>query len=301
VAQIDLREFREESLVIHFGGETGQIDALTFGNALISVAEALRAINHEVNPGYALEIRIEAIGPGSFRATLRTAKRSLKNLFSGESFRALVIGIFATFLYDKVFNPDSPPIIKVNDDMVIIEYGDDRVIVPKEVFEKAEKVADNPAVNQHVSRTMEVLESDPSVTSFGITRDLSDPKPLIDFPREAFSVIRQNSSPPARDGRRFTDHDAVLSVHKAVFQRSPRKWEFVWNGFRISAPILDDSFFDRLEAREISIRQGDAYQATLRVYQVYDSMTGTWVNESYEVLRIGNLVSRPPEQGTVGF
>ena len=30
VAQIDLREFQDDSLVIHLGGEARQIDALTF-------------------------------------------------------------------------------------------------------------------------------------------------------------------------------------------------------------------------------------------------------------------------------
>jgi hypothetical protein len=296
MATIDLRTFEDEGFVLHFGGRTQEVDALTFGNALVSLAEAIRAINHEVNPGYALEVSIEAVGPGSFRARLRTAKKSLRNLFSGDSARDLVIALLATFLWEKAISPDTPPTITVNIDGVIIEHGNDRIIVPREAFEQKAKVDRSPAVSRHVARSMEILENDPSVTSLGIARGLRDPDPVIEFPREVFPVIRHNAAPPPEDGRRTQDHDAVLAVHKAVFERSARKWEFVWNGFRISAPILDQTFFDRLQTRQISLRQGDAFQAVLRVYQVFDRMSGTWLNESYEVIAVGELVARGPDQ-----
>ncbi|QQR37917.1 hypothetical protein [Devosia rhizoryzae] len=269
---------------------------MTFGNALVSIAEAIRAINHEVNPGYSLEVAIEAVGPGSFRARLKTEKRSLLNLFSGQTARDLVIALLATFLWEKVIDPDTPPVITVNSDYVIIEHGSDRIIVPKEAFDHKAEVERSPAVNRHVSKTMEVLEHDPSVTSLGIARNLTDPEPVLDIPRGLFPIIRQNSVPATDDGRRSQEHNAILSVHKAVFERSSRKWEFVWNGFRISAPVLDQTFFDRLENRQLSLRQGDAFRAVLRVNQVYDRLSETWLNESYEVVTVGELVSRKPGQ-----
>jgi len=273
----------------------------TFGNALVSLAEAIRAINHEVNPGYGLEIQIEAVGPGSFRARLKTTKKSLRNLFSGASARDVVIALFATFLWEKVISPDEPPRIIIDGEAVIIEHGDDRIIVPKEVFDQKAKVERSSSVNRHVARSMEVLESDPSVTSLGIARGLRDPEPVIEFPREMFPIIRHNAVLPPEEGRRHQDHDAVLTVHKAVFERSTRKWEFVWSGFRISAPIVDQSFFDRLEGREVSLGQGDAFKATLRVHQVFDRMSGTWLNERYEVISVGELVARRPDQSSVAF
>lgn len=179
---------------------------------------------------------------------------------------------------------------------MIIEHGRDRIIVPREAFEQKEKIERSPAVNRHVARSMEILENDPSVTSLGIARGIRDPEPVIEFSRESFPIIRRNAVPPPEDGRRFQDHDAVLSVHKAVFERSARKWEFVWNGFRISAPILDQTFFYRLETRQISLRQGDAFKAVLRVHQVYDALAGTWLNESYEVMTVGEMIAREPDQ-----
>lgn len=301
MATIDFRAFEDDGFVLHFGGRAHEVDALTFGNALVSLAEAIRAINHEVNPGYSLDIVVEAVGPGSFRARLKTAKKSLRNLFSGATARDLVVALFAAFLWEKVISPDTPPTIIINADAVIIQHGNERIIVTKEVFEQKEKVEKSAAVNRHVAKAMEVLENDPSVTSLGIARGIRDPEPVIEFPRETFPIIRRNAVPLPEEGRRFQDHDAVLSVHKAVFERSSRKWEFVWSGFRISASIVDQTFFDRLESRQISLRQGDAFEAVLRVHQVFDSMSEIWLNERYEVIFVGDVVSRNSEQSAADF
>lgn len=298
---IDLREFDDDGFVLHFGGRTHQVDALTFGNALVSLAEAIRAINQEVNPGYALEIAIDAVGPGSFRARLKTAKTSLRNLFSGSITRDIVVSLLATFLWEKVINSELPPTIIVNEDSVVIEHGSDRIIISKEAFDQKAKVDRNPGVNKYVARAMEAMENDPSVTSLGIARGLHDREPVIEFSRDAFPIIRSNAVPPPEKGTRHQDHSAVLTVHKAVFERSSRKWEFIWNGFRISAPIIDDTFFDRLESRQVSLQQGDAFEATLRVHQVFDRMAETWLNDWYEVISVGELVARKPEQSSAKF
>ena len=121
------------------GGQMHQVDALTFGDAFVSLAEAIRAINHDLNPGYGLEIQIEAVGPGSFRARLKTTKKSLRNLFSAASVRDVVVALFATFLWGKVISPDQPPKIIVDGEVVVIEHGEDRIIVLKEVFDQEGK------------------------------------------------------------------------------------------------------------------------------------------------------------------
>lgn len=296
MATIDLTHFGDDGFVLHFGGKSHEVDALTFGNALISLSEAVRAINQEINPGFGLEIAIDAVGPGSFRARLKTAKKSLKNLFSGEIPKDILIALLGAFLWEKVINPQEPPIVIVNDESVIIQHGNDRIIVPREAYEVRERVNSNPTLNRQVARAMETMENDPSIESFGIARDLKDPEPIIELPREVFPIIRENTLPRPEDGKRFIDKDAVISIHKAVFERSLRKWEFIWDGFRISAPILDQSFFDQLEARSIAIKQGDAFTATLRIHQTLDKMTGNWMNEKYEVLIVGDRISRRPDQ-----
>ena len=65
---IDLRELNSDQIVIHFGGALTSVDAYTFGNSLVSLADTIRAINETINPGQNIEIRLDAVGLGSFRA-----------------------------------------------------------------------------------------------------------------------------------------------------------------------------------------------------------------------------------------
>ena len=67
---------------------------------------------------------------------------------------------------------------------------------------------------------------------------------------------------------------------------SRRKWKFVWNGFRISGTVLDEDFLRKFEKGVMSIEEGDVFKATLRVLQFRDRMSGSWLNEKYEVLKV---------------
>jgi hypothetical protein len=51
-------------------------------------------------------------------------------------------------------------------------------------------------------------------------------------------------------------------VLKAILVRSARKWQFVWNGIKISAAISDESFYDSLARHEYEFGQGDVIDAS---------------------------------------
>jgi hypothetical protein len=100
VATIDLRELSGDDFVLHFGGRPNNVDAFTFANSLLSISEALREINQQLNPDYNLEIAIDSLGTGSFRARLKTKAKKLSKLL-GKPSRELVIGVLAAFIYEK--------------------------------------------------------------------------------------------------------------------------------------------------------------------------------------------------------
>jgi hypothetical protein len=80
LAIIRLEPF-EDAVVIHFGTEATRINAYTLATTLISVADAAKAANAAINPGYEIEVVVEALGPGSFKATVRTIYHEAGNLF----------------------------------------------------------------------------------------------------------------------------------------------------------------------------------------------------------------------------
>jgi hypothetical protein len=284
MADIDLRAMPENEIVFHFGGRANEVDAFTFSNSLIAFGEAIQEISRQLNPELRISVTIDGVGPGSFRARIKTTTNFLGGLFKTHA-KEMVIGVLSGIIVDMAMT--SHDTIIINDSEVIIERGSDKIIVPRTVYDARQKLTDQRRVENHISRAFGVMENDPSVTDFGILGHLSADFPIAIIPRESFpriSLIEVDEDP--KDGLRHKDYRAVLTIVKAIFQRGNRKWEFVWQGNKISAPIRDEAFFGKLASREIWFAQGDEIDSTLRVHQTLDDINNVFVNQSYEVIEV---------------
>ncbi len=102
---VDIREFEEE-FVIYFGGEPKRINAYTLASSLVSVADDVKSANSLINPGYNVEVVVEAFGEGSFKVKVRTLYNGAKNLFSKENLKAITLGVIAAYIYQHTLSPD---------------------------------------------------------------------------------------------------------------------------------------------------------------------------------------------------
>jgi len=68
---VDLRTIEDE-FVFHFGGEFHRINAETFANSILELTGAIKEINRIANPNYDIEVYVDALGEGSFRARIKT-------------------------------------------------------------------------------------------------------------------------------------------------------------------------------------------------------------------------------------
>src|ERR1700722_4901604 len=121
MATINVSQLSEagDAFVIHFDTEGERINAYTLASALVGIADAAKAANATLNFGYDVEIVVEAIGPGGFRAILRAVYQETRNLFSGEAARTIVLSIVATFIYEQAFAPNKEIKVEVRTDEVI--------------------------------------------------------------------------------------------------------------------------------------------------------------------------------------
>lgn len=286
---IDLRDLPEDEFVLHFGGRTHEIDAVTFSQALLGMAGALQEVNRQLYPEVPMEVTIDAVGPGSFRARVKNKPKQQEGLFDAKDIvSGLVVGVILLTIQQAVADK---PKITVSPEYVIVEDGHDRTIVPRQIWDAQSSLPNKPQVKRHLSKTFTALEDDPSVTDFGILRHMKDEQGVAILPREEFARVARPSeeeTPPSRE----LDEPTPLTVVKAVFQRGTRKWEFIWKGHRISAPITDESFFDRLAAREFWLAQGDELDAVLRIHQRFDDLNQVYVNEHYEVVAVHDVRHR---------
>lgn len=86
---IDIREFKSD-FVIYFGGKPARINAYTLASSLVSIADAVKAANTLINPGYEVEVVVEAFGEGSFKAKIRTLYNGvMSDIFSSDNLKTI--------------------------------------------------------------------------------------------------------------------------------------------------------------------------------------------------------------------
>ena len=286
---LEISQF-ENSFVIHFATEDKQINAYTLASTLVGLADAAKAANASVNPGHNIEIVVEALGAGSFRAKISAVYTSAQNLFSKQALQTIILSIIASFIYERTLSVHNDVKIEIRTNEVVIERGNDRVIVPRNVYDATRTVETNPQFVGAVGRTMESVAKDEKVTGLAIVRDFDLPTAEIVIPREALQEI----APTVRDdgNQRVVEEDCDLQIVKALLVRSGRKWEFRWRGVKISAPVLDQRFYDEFFAHRITIAPGDEFKARLVIRQTRDKDTGIYANVGYEVVQVYRHIPR---------
>ena len=289
MTEFDIREFEQE-FVIHFGSERPAINAYTLASSLVSIADAVKEANSIVNPGYEVEVIVEALGHGSFKAKVRTVYTGLGNLFSKDNLKAISLGVVAAYIHQHTLAPDVEVNVIVDDTQVVIEQGEDRVIIPRDVHDALQEVEKSEKFRRSVGKTFSVVDEDKDITSVGLAPTMDDEPPPLEVPRDRFALVPRE--PGIDEPSREIVETVNLQIVRAILQKSRRRWEFVWSGHTISAPVLDDQFYEDFIAHRITIAPGDALKVELKIYQTKDESTGIFTNDRYEVLRVLGHIPR---------
>jgi hypothetical protein len=280
----------EDSLVIHFSVSDQRINAYTLATTLVGFADAAKAANSSINHGHEIEIVVEALGPGSFRAKIRAVYRKSKNLFSNQALQSIVLGIISSFIYERTLAKHDDVRVVVQTNEVIIEHGEDRIVVPRGTYDATRIAEKNPQFVRGMGRALDSISRDERISSIGFVPDMTSPEPSLLIPRDSLPTIDPSirDEPPIR----LVEEECELQIVKAILERGDRKWEFMWRGVKISAPVSDDSFYSDFFAHRITIAPGDELRVRLAITQIRDSETGIYTNTRYEVLEVRGHVPR---------
>jgi hypothetical protein len=226
-----------------------------------------------------------------------TIHHGASNLFSGEAVRAIVFSVIANFIYQHTLAPKAGVTVNVGATEVVIQQGDTRIVVPRYVHDATPVVARSPLFLRGIESTVRAVEADPDIQSIGFSTDLGQPAP-VPIPRQDFIALPSSLSgndPDTRDLVEITD----IEILRAILDRSRRRWQFVWNGMKIPAPVLDDRFYNEFFAHRITIAPGDRLRVRLRVRQRRSPDVKIYINEAYEVLEVLQHIPRG-RQATLG-
>ena len=279
-----------DRFVLYFDTPRREINAYALAGALVGLADAVREANATVNPGYLVEVVVETLSDGSFKATVRTVFTKARNLFSHQAVQAVIWGIVATHIYEKLIKTDAPPRITVTDTLVTIEIGKDKIIVPKDIYEAKRQLDKSERFNNAAGKMFDAPASDPSIKGIALTEESGNVPPTLIVPREMFGLF-QTEQPIDETTREIVEITQV-EISRAILERGKRRWEFFWRGVKIAAPILDERFFDRFFAHEITIAPGDGLEVALRITQEKNADSGIFVNVRYEIVEVYAHVPR---------
>lgn len=291
MAQINTGQF-QDSFVIYFGKEGGRINAYTLASTLVQIADAARAANASINPGYDIEVHVEALGQGSFKTCVRATYRMARNIFSADGLRNIVLGVIASYIYQVTLAPDTTVTVKIETDEVIIEQGDTVIVIPRNTYEGLKEAEKNQQFKDSIHGALQTISQDQEIRSVGIMRSMDEAKPQVEVLAERLGTLPKPLSlekAPTRD----IEQIAEVEVLRAIFERSTRRWEFVWNGIRIPAPVLHDAFYEDLATHKVTLATGDVLRVRLKIKQYMNPDTGVYLNEAYEVVEVLQHTSRP--------
>jgi len=281
----------DDRIVLYFGTSDHKINAYSLAASLIAFADAVRKANKQINPGYDVEIVVEALEEGSFRVILQAIYKAAGNIFSKETLKAIAISIVSSIIYEKVFT--TQPIITINTNEVIIESNGEKLIVPRQIYEQAEIVKKNDSIQSSVNKIFEAVNSDDSVSSFGITNSMQNKVPELTIPKSRIKeVVELSPNTNEESINVIEEENEKLEIVKAILERGSRKWEFIWRGIRISAPVLDDDFYNRFFNHDIKIAPGDILEVKLKITQRKLPDISVYENIKYEVVCVKNHTPR---------
>jgi len=207
-----------------------------------------------------------------------------RDLFSHQAVQAVIWGIVATHIYEKAIKTEKPPKIMVDDSLVVIEIGNDKIIVPKNVYEAKRQVEKSGRFHAAVSKVFNAAAADSNIQGLALVEEGETPQPSFLITRDKFAIF-QNERPIDESTREILEITQV-EISRAILERGKCRWEFFWRGVKIAAPILDERFFDRFFAHEITVAPGDSLEVALRVIQERKPDSGIYVNVRYEVVEV---------------
>lgn len=286
----------DSNFTIKFDGESHQIDANVLISFLLHTSTIIHEINRRLDNDRKIEVKINALERGSFLVHIElveTVIESLKNLFNGGyvnhagSVIAIVVGLIQLkqFLQGK-----EPENIERGRDTTKVMDGNGRShTVSNFIFDLSEH---NSVIQDGLSQGFEVLANDSSVTALEVLNALK--KTFVSVQRDEFSAMSTKRD-ALLPGERVTYERAMLSISRPSFEEN-LKWDFNYKGNRISAKMLDMAFQESFNNGTINFQKRDNLEVHLEITQKWNEPTNTYVNKSYQVVKILQHIPRKDYQ-----
>jgi hypothetical protein len=289
-----MKNKREEFNVI-FKGDIESIDSEILIANLVTTSHIIQEINKEIG-GKEIEISIKAFAPGSFEIAYIIAHVALVsglfNIITGTNVQTLkmILDMLGDILKLKKFLGGKKPIDSTDKgEKIQLKNSNGNIII---VDKRSYNIySQSPSVNEEINKGFKNLEKNEEITGYQIIR--KDGKDIFLAERAEFKGLYAPNEFIEENKQIKIINNAKLSIFKIVFEKG-YKWTFIYEGQKINAHISDEDFYKNMNLYEF--KDGDYFDATLKITQVYDSKYRTYINSDYEVTKINQHIKVPRDQ-----
>ena len=273
-------------MTIKFDGQSHQVDLATFTQVLMGYSDVVRAAAKESGMSERLEISIMATEPGSLDVVMSVAAQAAGGILSflrdnkdGIEAAIIVAGGLYGFK-QKLAGKTSVQKVdeKPEDGLAVVDIDGDMQDVDIRVYNT---YINHPEATAAIDNSFSVLDERPEIEAMQISfgGDV-----MFRADHGEFSDI---ASSPNHEGPdiRHVECEAYLQVVKPCLVASKtRKWEFMYNGQRISAVITDDAFLASLDKQRFGM--GTKMRVLMDITQEYVHLWRAYANKRYAIVKV---------------
>ncbi|NPV89214.1 MAG: hypothetical protein HPY50_00375 [Firmicutes bacterium] len=277
-------------LKVTYEGQLQQIDVDTLITSLLHLAEMLKSISAKVMPSERLRINIVTTEKGSFSVLLELsqAASTFFNTFFGTPVQSLdtianIIEILIALLALKKFLKGKTPdnLINQNNGCVIIIINKSEMVVHDNVFRI---YSSDQEANDHIENLFEKLSENSEIEGLEIDGNIAG---SFRAERKDFSELAKTNEMLESEESKEPILNVEVAILKLVFQKS-RKWEFIYQGNKISAHIVDNNFWNQVDSGHAQFAKGDILTVDLEVTKAFDHDVNCMVNKAYKVTKVSH-------------
>ena len=287
------------SVVFKFEGDVEEISVETFTQAVMGYSHLVQIAAKELDPNMRVDVNISAIRPGCLEAVMSAIANGLPGLLAGV---AGVAGDLAPILEAVTGYLELKKFLASNGAPTKIEQrGEVNVVMTQNggtmnVTNNVIKIDGSAEAAKTLQGLFSSLDDNEKVSGVSIEEDGSTASSGFTAEHKEFASIASAPSCTVDSTRTMIDGHAQLAVSKAVLEpSSSRKWEFYYRGNKISAPVIDTAFYEKLLSHSWTFGIGDYIDADLEVTQKLNSI-GIWENSRYRVVKVHDVLASPADQ-----
>jgi predicted small secreted protein len=273
-----------------YKGDTHFIDLNTLITTQAHFLTALTEINKSQDASVKLNIKIEAVKPGSFELNQLLEVTSITGLFASPALGYIdnLFSILSNYISISSFLKGEKPGKVVqntdNSQTVEIHIHGSYVTVEKGAFELYQN---NQSISQAVYKMGQSLLADEDVDGLELT-DIKTEKPLLKVNKEQFKELSiRNPYLDSDTKEEIKDGEILIITKPDIDPKKVTKWNFIYNGRRLNNVIIRDSdFLLKVKDAVYKFGNGDALRVNLRVVYKLDTHYNVFIEKQFEIMSV---------------